>query len=392
MRRVALVIPWYGHASGGAEMAAQELAEHCCRRGFPVDVLTTCCRSPYDDWSSNDLPAGRQVLNGVEVHRFPTASRHADAYHAVNYKFVNHLPVSRAECTQFMENNINSHELMAFLKQARDRYWYVFTPFPFGTTYWGHTISPESSFLMPHLHDEPLAHTENIREMFHHVRGVLFNTPADQALAERLFDLPRERGVVMGLGVEEAANASAERFRARGRIRDPFVLYVGKKQPAKNVDLLVEYFLNYKHHHRNALKLVLLGPDRMPLADAARLHVIDLGLTSREDRDDAYAAAAVFCQPSCNESFSRVLMEAWLAGRPALVHEDCEVTRFHCQESNGGLYFHDSAMFAACINFYLQNPDQAEIIGKQGRRYVLAHYTYDAVVDRFRRYFEALGD
>ncbi|MBE7559232.1 glycosyltransferase family 4 protein [bacterium] len=379
MRTVALVIPWYGQGTGGAELAAQELAEHCCRRGYRVEVLTTCCRSPYDDWSSNALAAGREILNGVAVHRFPVAPRDADAYHAVNYKFIHHLPVSREECTRYMENNINSHELMAFISREQERYWFVFTPFPFGTSYWGHTIAPRVSFLMPHLHDEPLAHTENIREMFHRVRGVLFNTPVDQALAERLFGLPRERGGVMGGGVETEGWAMAERWRARHRLGDPFVLYVGKKQAAKNVDMLVEYFVEYKRRYGGPLKLVLLGPEGMALSEAARRYVLDIGATSKEERDDAYAASSVFCQPSCNESFSRVLMEAWLAGKPALVHEGCEVTSWHCRQSNGGLYFHDARMFAACLEYYLQHPREAEMIGAQGREYVLRNYHYDGL-------------
>ena len=39
------------------------------------------------------------------------------------------------------------------------------------------------------------------------------------------------------------------------------------------------------------------------------------------------AAASLLCQPSHNESFSLVIMESWLCGRPVLVSSQCAVTK-----------------------------------------------------------------
>ena len=53
------------------------------------------------------------------------------------------------------------------------------------------------------------------------------------------------------------------------------------------------------------------------------------------------AAASLLCQPSHNESFSLVIMESWLCGRPVLVSSQCAVTKDFAKRSNGGLYFKD---------------------------------------------------
>jgi glycosyltransferase involved in cell wall biosynthesis len=109
----------------------------------------------------------------------------------------------------------------------------------------------------------------------------------------------------------------------------------------------------------------------------------DLGFVSVQDKRDAMAAAAVFCQPSVNESFSIVLMESWLTGTPALVHGACAVTVEHCRRSNGGLYCVNSAEFAATLDYLAAHPQTAQRMGELGRDYVLANYTWPTIVDRY---------
>ena len=54
--------------------------------------------------------------------------------------------------------------------------------------------------------------------------------------------------------------------------------------------------------------------------------------------------------PSANESFSLVLLEAWVAGVPAVVNGRCAVTREHCERSGGGLWFDGYAQFEAVVD------------------------------------------
>ena len=102
--------------------------------------------------------------------------------------------------------------------------------------------------------------------------------------------------------------------------------------------------------------------------------MIDLGFVALQDKCDAYAAADVFVQPSIMESFSIVIMEAWLAGTPVLVHSGCAVTRAHVEASGGGLHFNDYPHFAECLDRLLASSELRKRLAAAGREYVLANY------------------
>ena len=91
---------------------------------------------------------------------------------------------------------------------------------------------------------------------------------------------------------------------------------------------------------------------------------------------------SALCQPSLYESFSIVLMESWLQGRPVLVHADCPVTSEHVATSGGGFTFHDYASFRDMLNYLLDNPTVADEAGQRGRSYVLEHYNWHVVMER----------
>ena len=70
--KVAVVVQRYGaDINGGAEQHARYVAEHLAKH-VQVEVLTTCAHRDYISWK-NELPEGREVVNGITVHRFPVA-------------------------------------------------------------------------------------------------------------------------------------------------------------------------------------------------------------------------------------------------------------------------------------------------------------------------------
>jgi hypothetical protein len=68
--RVAIVVVRYGaDIVGGAESQARGFAEAAARRGWEVEVWTTCARSHYT-WD-NEFPAGSFKEGSIIVRRFP---------------------------------------------------------------------------------------------------------------------------------------------------------------------------------------------------------------------------------------------------------------------------------------------------------------------------------
>jgi len=98
----------------------------------------------------------------------------------------------------------------------------------------------------------------------------------------------------------------------------------------------------------------------------------------------------VVCQPSVNESFSIVLMEAWLAETPVLVHARCPVTTHHVFQAGGGLAFEDFYEFAEALDVLLEDGERRRRLGRQGRAYVETEYSWPAVTARLRDTLERL--
>ena len=106
-----------------------------------------------------------------------------------------------------------------------------------------------------------------------------------------------------------------------------------------------------------------------------------------QDKYDAYAASELLCNPSKFESFSLIIMESWLCGRPVMVYGGCEVTKGFVSESNGGLYFYDFYEFEACVNYVLDHKETASLMGENGRNYVITNFSWPVIVNKYRDFF-----
>ena len=386
---LAFVIPWYGiDIPGGAEAETRRTAEHLRRAGMPVEVLTTCVRDFRADWSVNYHKPGRYEENGVPVRRFPVRQRDQAAFDAVNNKLMRAVPVSAEDERVFVAEMVRSPALETYIVEHQLEYTFIFVPYMFGTTYWGIQACRGNALLMPCLHDEPYARMAVIRRMFAQVRRVLFLSEAEMALARALYDLTDDVCELVGGGVDTDWSGDADAFRRTHSLHKPFVLYAGRKDRGKNVDVLIQYFRRYRQAQGADVDLVLIGGGTLPAQVSADEGIHGLGVVQVQDKYNAYAAATLLCQPSVQESFSIVLMEGWVAGKPALVHSQCAVTKEHCIRSNGGLYFANYREFEACLSLLMTRPRLAARLGQNGRRYVLRNYHWDTIVARYRALFD----
>lgn len=388
MKKIAFVVPWYGDKiPGGAEMETREVIKHLIADGIETEVLTTCAKEFASDWYVDYYKPGSYMEDVVPVKRFAVRKGNAERFVEINTKLLKGFRISGREEKDFLENIINSDDLYQYMQEHEQEYsLFIFIPYMFGTTFYGAKMFPGKTILIPCFHDECYAYFRAFRRYFSKVRGIVYNAEPERKLANKLYHLDNVKQITMGIGMDVDISGSAERFREKYGIEEPFILYAGRKDETKNVHTLIHYFDLYRKEKNTDLQLVLIGPGELPIPESSKEAIHDLGFVSVQDKYDAYAAAELLCQPSKNESFSFVIMESWLMGRPVMVHEACKVTSNFVRESNGGLYFRDYFEFAEEVTFIIENSATAKIMGEQGRMYVRTHFAWDTVTQKYRQF------
>lgn len=390
MKKIGFVTPWFGmDIPGGAEAELRELVVHLRDTDLEFEVLTTCVKSFNSDWNENYYREGMSVENGIKVRRFRADQRDSAAFDSINWKLMQHIAVTREEEEVFIREMVNSSELYRFMRENNDEYeLFVFIPYMFGTTYHGVNVNPAKAVLIPCFHDESYFYMEIFKELYSKVAGIIYNARPEMELAEKNYGLQGIKQIVMGIGMDTDISGDASRFRGKYHIKTPFLIYAGRKDAGKNVDLLLRYFSEYHKRQLSDLGLVLIGGGNIDIPKEISDRVYDLGFVDKQDKYDAYAAAELLCQPSQNESFSLVIMESWLCGKPVLVNNKCIVTKSFASESNGGLYFNDYFEFEGAVNYILLHKNEAWTMGDNGKRYVVNHFAWDRIIDKYIKFFQ----
>ena len=387
--RIAFLAPRFaeGATVGGAETLLRRLAERAAADGREVAFLTTCARDHYS-WA-NAVPAGQRRVGSLNVHFFPVdEDRDIPTFLRVQNLICSGVRVGRADEEAWLRNSVNSRALYRHLETEGAGYDRIVAgPYLFGITGCAARIHPARTLLVPCLHDEAFARLAIMRELFHTVRGTMFNSEPERELAERLYGALTGHVSVVGMGLESHAESDPRAFARRQGLSAPYLAYAGRREPLKGTPILLDYLTLYRARTGRDVKLVLTGSGAIAPAPDLAPHVIDLGFVDEAVKHEAMAGAVAFCHPSGNESFGIVLMEAWLAGAPALVHAGGSVLPFHCRRSGGGLWFRCYPEFEAELTMLLDDTALRDRMGAAGRRYVRAEYSWEAVE---RRLFAAL--
>jgi len=369
---------------GGAEAVLREMAVGLAQRGWDVDVLTTCARDHFT-WE-NEFAPGVESLDGVTVHRFPAVVSTPRRERAeLNAAIVAGAPLTIDQQQRWMNDDVRVPELFQYLLTEGHQYRaIVFAPYLFWPAFACGQLAPERTILMPCLHDEPEAYLEIYRPLFAGSRGLWFLSDPERDLAHRIFpELAAHEVIASGVHVPD--HYDVEGFRQRHGIEGRFVFFAGRREGGKNWDGLLDAFARAVANGLDDLSLVTAGFGQVDVPASLTGRVVDLGYLPEAERDDAFAAADAYIQPSAYESFSRTMMEAWLAGTLVIVNGASEVSRWHCERSGAGLVYDDELELEECLRFVADEPAAAAALAAPGRDYVLANYSWEPVLDHVER-------
>ena len=271
--------------------------------------------------------------------------------------------------------------------------------------YWLSFPYPEASFLM--------ANTEGARyPKFYYLRGIVLDvllyrviSPlADQIvvqsdamkaqMAKRGVDPNKMTPLPMGVDQSileyssEAPIGSAEDTQRK-------IVYLGALDRIRNLDMIVDAFARVAARHPDT-QLIFVGDSEEPsdkaylAAEAERLGVADrVKFTGFLPREKAltYIQTATVCLapvprgPAFDVSSPTKTLEYMAMGK-AVVANDIPDTELVLQSSSGGICTKfDAQAFAEGIDWILNNPQEADEMGKRGREYIIKNRTYAALAD-----------
>jgi len=385
--RIAFVCPRLAGegAVGGAETLLKNLAIHAAAQGCEVDFLTTCAQSHFT-WE-NSLPAGMKQMDGLNIHFFPVDERDAGTFLRIQQSIDRGREVPESDELLWLKNGVNSAALLHHLDQhAKDYRAILLGPYLFGLTYFTALAHPERSLLVPCLHDEPFAKLSCMKRLFSETAGCLFNAQAERELAGELFDYPDAKSRIVGMGLD-AFDPDPTAFARNHNLTAPYVLYSGRREPLKGTPLICDYMQAFRERTGRDVKVVFTGSGTIEAPAALWPHILDAGFVSETEKHEAMAGALAFLHPSVNESFGIVLLEAFLAGTPGLVHAQSRVLVSQCRAANAGLWFRHYPDFEAQLLYLLDNPEARNALGARGHDFVAKEYAWPAIEQKL---FDAL--
>ena len=227
--------------------------------------------------------------------------------------------------------------------------------------------------------DEPMGRAEREAEIIRCSDLILASTPLEAGQLKDLYDGSPERIEVLPPGVDHGVFRPGDQASARRRLGlpgDRVLLFVGRVQPLKGLDLAVECLAELEDD--GTVLWVVGGPsgadgpgevarvgalaERLGVAE----RVLFLAAQPHEQLADFYRAADVCLVPSRSESFGLVALEAAACGTPVVaakvgglrsIVED-GVTGFLVQDR-------DPLDWATPVALLLDDPDLAHQMGAQ---------------------------
>jgi glycosyltransferase involved in cell wall biosynthesis len=392
--KLACVVHRYGaDIAGGSEAHCRQLAERLAAH-HDVTVLTTCARD-YVTWA-NAYPPGRSRINGVGVHRFPVRRpRRLKVFADLSDEVFDARASAARQEEWFRENGPDAPALLEYLAaHGREYDLVLFWSYRYYTAYFGVPIVADRAVLVPTAEEDPAIGLDVLEEYFKKPAGYLFLTPEEQDLVSRRAGQRLEPAAVVGSGLEPVPDPATRSADPGARIPGPgipgdFVLYLGRIDRNKGCHTLFEYFEQHLSNGGRDTSLVLAGPAKIPIPQHPRIRA--LGFVDDHVRDALLAQARALVVPSPYESLSIALLEGWNHGVPALVNGDCAVLQGQVRRANGGLYYRSAKEFSAGLDWLLTYPQEARLVGRQGRAYVDGEYRWPIVMERVEALLRAVA-
>ena len=386
--KIAFVVQRYGlEVNGGAELLCRLIAEHLSKY-HDIEVITTCAKD-YVTWRDEYKP-GKDNVNGIIVWRFSVDfPRNIKNFSKISEILSREVHNKENEIEWMKQQGPYSTGLLDFISRNKDAYdYFVFVTYLYCTTFFGLPLVREKAILVPTAHDEPPIYFSIFKRLFESPKAIVFNTEEEKKFVESRFNTRDKPNATIGVGIDVPEKIDPDDFKRKYKV-DTFIIYAGRIDEGKGCGELFEYFLRYKKETKSEIKLVLLGKPVIKIPEHP--DIVSLGFVSEQDKFNGIMASQLLLMPSKYESFSMVIMEAWLCNRAVLVNGDCEVLKGHAVKSNGGLWYQNYEEFRECLTLLLSNEILRDKMGENGKRYAEENYSWNIVEEKYLKLLKELS-
>jgi glycosyltransferase involved in cell wall biosynthesis len=384
----------YRPALGGAEEYVAMISEALVARGHEVYVYTANS-TDYESWTG-DLPA-REIINGVEVHRFRAIPRGKLTWKLLHYGLWNYLerPKRRYEPFILVGNGPTCPGMAAAIAASGRHYDLVhLSCLHYAHTAYGYAaarLTGRPVVVTPHLHVE-----QRVTWDVSYMRGILKR--ADLTFAqteyERQFHIALGRDpnwvTTGGVGIRPEEYRFEDQATSRRKLGVPegaqVILFLGRQIDYKGPDRVLAAAQAIAVDYPR-LQVLLVGPESewsrgmvARYAGAPWLH--NLGRVEPDVKLAALMAADLMVMPSHGEAFGVTYLESWMARRPVIGLRKGAVATLIAHDQDGILVPpDDDAALIEAIRRLLSAPEQAAAMGQAGYLKVMARYTLDRLTD-----------
>lgn len=242
-----------------------------------------------------------------------------------------------------------------------------------------------------------------VKRMLHSAAAIHYTADEERQLAESSLKL--NNGVVIPLGItmpEVQEKDSPELFLQRhpNLGKSPYVLTLSRLHPKKNIELLLEVFLNLvKRQKAFDWRLVIAGDGDAGYVDSLKRlvqqkdgdgRVLFSGWLDGAERASALRSAALLALPSHQENFGLAAAEALACGVPVVVSEHVNLAPEIKKYGAGWVTSLDTEKFSSTLMEALQDQAECNRRGGAGRELVLQRFSWDEVATRLLSLYETV--
>lgn len=409
--KVLHVIQRFHPAIGGAEHWAAGLVRRQTARGHEVRVATLNVLEERDYWSpapkgDRQHALGRNdVFEGARVRRYERLILNPFGWRARNgdgNSSGSAIGVLGRLAEQWL---LGPHSLSLYADLPRLARWadvvHLHTaPYPHNIAgLLAARATGRPAVITPHFHPDARGFDHPLTRLTLRFADVTFAVTRYEYEALLTRGVPAGRIVITGNAVDTDAHASpdkadvaAVRKRLGLRPKEKVLLYLGRKLEQKGLGVLFDAVPRMEATAR----IVLAGPDSpwfqrrlRSLPASLRRRIVDVGEVSESGKRALLRCASALVQPSPNEAFGIVFLEAWAAGIPVIGARTGAVAEV---VEGGGLLFErgDADGLTAATNRLLGDAKLRRSLAAAGRKKLAENYCWEKIADKIERTYERL--